>query len=404
MPIGRLILFLSVVALAAAPSNAQTNQFETAIKVNGEGISNYEIDQRIRLLRSFGLDGELRGQAEEVLIEEKLYVQAAERNGIALADGELESGMEEFALRTNLTVQQFLAEIARYGVTRNTYQEFVRAGLLWRTLVNTRFDPLVADLAFENVDRTLGQQVKRKSLEVLLSEIVIPYAPEQRENAMAYARRIETQVETKQDFENIARQVSASPTRQNGGDLDWLPFANLPNQAQRAIGNASNGTVVEPVEIQGVIYVFFKRATRETEVGPQAFETEFATLAISESDGASAEETASEIMSRISTCRELEAESGNWDGESFKRRAIPAGSDSEGYGSILSSLDGDEAAFVAASNSGRGIAEIVMLCDRKIVRNEEQRESVIFGLQNSKIEDYARNYISELTAAAHIQR
>ena len=45
-----------------------------------------------------------------------------------------------------------------------------------------------------------------------------------------------------------------------------------------------------------------------------------------------------------------------------------------------------------------------MLCDRKIVRDEEQRESVIFGLQSSKIEDYARNYISELTAAAHIQR
>ena len=107
-------------------------------------------------------------------------------------------------------------------------------------------------------------------------------------------------------------QVSASPTRQDGGDLDWLPFANLPNHVQRAIGNASNGSVVEPVEIQGVIYVFFKRAMRETEVGPQAFETEFATLAISESDGASAEDIAGEIISRISTCMELEAESGNW--------------------------------------------------------------------------------------------
>lgn len=404
MPIGRLILILSVVAFAAASSSAQTNQFETAIKVNGEGISNYEIDQRIRLLRSFGLEGELRGQAEEALIEERLYVQAADRNGIVLAEGELESGMEEFAQRTNLTVEQFIAEIARFGVSRNSYEEFVRAGLLWRNLVNTRFDPLVSDLAFENVDRTLVQQVKRKSLEVLLSEIVIPFAPEQRENALAYARRIEDEVRTKEDFENIARQVSASPTRESGGDLDWLPFANLPNHVQRAISNASNGSVVRPVEIQGVIYVFFKRATRETEVGPEAFETEFATLAISDSDGGSEEEIASEIMSRISTCNELEAESRNWESESFKRHTTPAGSDSEGYAAILSSLDGDEAAFVAASNSRRGIAEIVILCDRKIVRNDEQRESVIFGLQNSKIEDYARNYISELTAAAHIQR
>ena len=404
MPIGRLILFLLVAAFAAASSNAQTNQFETAIKVNGEGISNYEIDQRIRLLRSFGLEGELRGQAEEALIEERLYVQAADRNGIVLAEGELDSGMEEFAQRTNLTVEQFVAEIARFGVSRNSYEEFVRAGLLWRILVSTRFDPLVADLAFENVDRTLDQQVKRKSLEVLLSEIVIPFAPEQRENALAYARRIEDEVRTKEDFENIATQVSASPTRESGGDLDWLPFANLPNHVQRAISNASNGSVVRPVEIQGVIYVFFKRATRETEVGPEAFETEFATLAISDPDGASAEDVASEIMSRTSTCSELEAESRNWENESFKRHTVPARPDSEGYAAILSSLDGDEAAFVAASNSRRGIPEIVMLCDRKIVRNEEQRQSVIFGLQSSKIEDYARNYISELIAAAHIQR
>ena len=404
MPVGRLILFLLVAAFAAAAPNAQTNQFETAIKVNGEGISNYEIDQRIRLLRSFGLEGELRGQAEEALIEERLYVQAAERNGIVLAEGELDSGMEEFAQRTNLTVEQFIAEVARFGVSRNSYEEFVRAGLLWRILVNTRFDPLVADLAFENVDRTLDQQVKRKSLEVLLSEIVIPFAPEQRENALAYARRIEDEVRTKEDFENIAMQVSASPTRENGGDLDWLPFANLPNHVQRAISNASNGSVVRPVEIQGVIYVFFKRATRETEVGPEAFETEFATLAISDPDGASAEDIASEIISRISTCNELETESRNWESESFKRHTVPARSDSEGYAAILSTLDGDEAAFVAASNSRRGIAEIVMLCDRKIVRNEEQRESVIFGLQSSKIEDYARNYIGELIAAAHIQR
>ena len=404
MPIGRLILFLAVVAFAASASNAQTNQFETAIKVNGAGISKYEIDQRIRLLRSFGLDGDLRDQAEEALIEERLYVEAAERNGIELAEGELESGMEEFALRTNLTVQQFLAEIAKFGATRKSYEEFVRAGLLWRSLVSARFDPLVTGLAFENVDRILAQQVKRKSLEVLLSEIVIPFAPEQRELALAYARRIEAQVKTKEDFGNIAAQASASPTREVGGDLDWLPFANLPNHVQRAVGNASNGSVVEPLEIQGVIYVFFKRATRETEVGPKAFETEFATLAISESDGLSEEEIASEIISRISTCNELEVESGNWAGESFKRHTAPAGSDSDGYGVLLSSLDGDEAAFVAASDSGRGIAEIVMLCDRKVVRNEEQRESVVFGLQSSKIEDFARNYISELIAAAHIQR
>lgn len=404
MPNGRLILFVAVVAFATSAAHAQTNQFETAIKVNGAGISNYEIDQRIRLLRSFGLDGELRGQAEEALIEERLYVEAAETNGIELAEGELEGGMEEFALRANLTTQQFLAEIANYGVTRNSYEEFVRAGLLWRTLVNTRFDPLVANLAFENVDRTLAQQVKRKSLEVLLSEIAIPFAPEQRENAFAYARRIKAEVKTKDEFGNIALQASASPTRESGGDLEWLPFANLPNHVQRAIRNTPSGSVVEPLEIQGVIYVFFKRATRETEVGPKPFETDFATLAISESDRSSVEEIASAIMSRISTCSELEVESGNWPENSFARRAVPADSDSDGYGAVLSSLDGDEAAFVAASDSGRGMAEIVMLCDRKIVRSEEQRESVVFGLQSSKIEDYARNYISELIAAAHIQR
>lgn len=406
MPIFRILPAIILACLAAAtPAHAQSTRFETAISVNGAGISGYEIDQRIRLLRALSVPGDLRRQAEDALVEERLYLQAAASAEIALSSDAVDVGMEEFAARANLNAAQFLARIARFGVSRQSYREFVRAGMLWRELVNIRFGERAALDVSANVDRALAQQAQGTSVEVLLAEIAIPFDEELRDQALAFAQQITDEVKTKERFAEVARSVSAARSRESGGDIDWLPLSELPAGVRNAVDAAPSGSVLAPAVIQGVIYVFFKRGERETTVGPRPFETEFATLAIPESENRPAREAAEEITARVSTCVELQAESSNWADGSFERISAAAGSEPEKLAFALARLDGGEAAVLeSGGESGLRTAEIVMLCERKVVRSQEQLNSVLVGLQGSRVEDYARNYLNELRAAAHIRR
>lgn len=406
MPIFRILPATILACLTAVSSaQAQSDQFETAISVNGAGISKYEIDQRTRLLRALSVPGDVRQQAEDALIEERLYLQAAAAAEIALSSDAVDVGMEEFAARANLNAAQFLAQIARFGVSRQSYREFVRAGMLWRELVNIRFGERATLDVSANVDRALGQQAQSTSVEVLLSEIAIPYDEEMRDQALAFAQQIADEVKTKERFSEIARSVSAARSRESGGDIDWLPLGELPASVRNAADAASSGSVLAPLVVEGVIYVFFKRGERETTSGPRPFETDFATLAIPDAESRPARDVAEEIVARVSDCVELQAESRNWPDGSFERVSAAAGSEPAEFAQALEQLDGGEAVVLESDReNGRRVAEVVMLCERRIVRSQEQLNSVLVGLQGSRIEDYARNYLNELRAAAHIRR
>ena len=406
MPIFRILPAAVLACLAAVSSaQAQSAQFETAISVNGAGISRYEIDQRVRLLRALSVPGDLRRQAEDALIEERIYLQAAASAEIILSSDAVDVGMEEFAARANLNAAQFLAQIARFGVSRQSYREFVRAGMLWRELVNIRFGERATLDVSANVDRTLGQQAQSTSVEILLSEIAIPFDDEMRDQALAFAQQITDEVETKERFSEIARSVSAARSRESGGDIDWLPLSELPAGVRNAAAAAPSGSVLAPLVVQGVIYVFFKRGERETTIGPRPFETDFATLAIPDAENRPARDIAEEIVARVSDCVELQAESLNWPDASFERVSAAAGSEPAKFTPALARLDGGEAAILESDReNGLRVAEVVMLCERRIVRSQDQLNSVLVGLQGSRIEDYARNYLNELRAAAHIRR
>lgn len=77
----RLILCLPLLLAGhALPALAQS--FSPAIKVNDRVITEYELDQRMRMLRLFRTPGDIPAQAEEQLIDDRLRLQAAAELGI----------------------------------------------------------------------------------------------------------------------------------------------------------------------------------------------------------------------------------------------------------------------------------------------------------------------------------
>ena len=400
------ILFAMVSALAmlvSCSAYAQSNDFTTAISVNGQNISHFEIDQRIRMLRALGTPGNLREQAIDALIDERLFLQEAERIVIEVSDEELEAGMSEYAGRANLSVNQLLGELAGYGVVRESFEEFVRAGLGWRRVVAARFLDRTTSMAIDEIDQRLALQPRQPTIRVLLSELVLPLGESNRARAREIANAVYQRVRTLAQFEEAVRRFSVAESQQQNGNIGWIPIDNLPESLRRKVEIAPTGTVVPPTEIKDGIFVLFKRNVRRDVVKDTAHETRFSTLQVAGESLMAARAAATDIMERVNSCEDLLWEAAALPEGALTEHKVTAGRNLGKYADELENLDDGEMTIVSSPDSDGTFVELLVLCERRVVSEPQQREAALIELRTKKLEDYARNLLSSLREAATIR-
>ena len=118
---------------------AAENLFSTAIKVNDRSITHYELRQRSLFLKLLNVPGDPNALAKEQLIDDRLKSSAAKSMAIELSEAEITRGMEEFAARGKLDLPAFLKQLKAQGISDVTLRDFVKSGLLWRAVVQTKF-------------------------------------------------------------------------------------------------------------------------------------------------------------------------------------------------------------------------------------------------------------------------
>ena len=394
----------AVAAWMGGAAPAQQNPFSMALSVNGAPISHFEIDQRERMLRVLGTRGNLREQAISALIDDRIYLQEADVLGINVNESDIRAGMEEFASRGNISAERMVADFRRFGIEEATFRDFVRAGLAWREVVDARFGPRTEEIGPQDIHQAVELEAKPSSTSVLLSEIAISFAPEFRRQALDFANEIYRTVRSKSEFERIARTHSASPSRNNGGDIGWLPLAGLPPAARNAVQVAPTGRTVRPVEMNQVVYVFFKRGTRQESPQAPVQAIEYATLRLASSTLAAAMSIADEIKSRVDTCRDLLSESRNWPERAYSHQTVPIAEVDGEHAIYLATLDNGELKTTIPFGKSEATVELLMLCERKTVQNSELARSTLIGLRSRHLESYARNYLANLRGSAIIRR
>lgn len=398
----RLFLVCALLCVWATAGLAQENPFKTAISVNGISISNYEVDQRQRLLRSIQTRGDLRQQAEDALVLERLYLEEAERAGVTVSEDEIVDGMDEFAGRTNLSTDAFLAEIAKFGVARESFEAFIHAGVAWRKLVNQRFGPRVGALSDVDLDHTLAFQPQPVSEMVRLSEIALPIRSGATARSREIAGQIHQTVKSASEFAEVARSLSIASSRDEGGDIGWLSPALLPTAVRSAIVDAPVGRVTRPVDTPNAVFVFFKHETRETGGGLVPATTDYAVFRVAGDNGQTARQRAHMFMARADDCEDLFSASRSYPRGTFVRQELPPNAEPNRFSIELARLDKGEFAILPVS--GADVVELLMLCGRKIVLPDDQRQAALDQLRNEKLQDYASVLIANLRASATIKR
>ncbi|NOX74383.1 MAG: peptidylprolyl isomerase, partial [Alphaproteobacteria bacterium] len=178
----KLKSILSALILAALPANVPAsataqNLYAPVIEINNSAVTRFEVEQRAAMLRLIGTIGDVEKQALKDLIDDRLKLQAGRAMGLGVTAEETTAGMAEFAQRANLTSEQFVEELGKAGVYAETFVDFVDAGLLWRKVIQFRFQSK-AFITEAELDTAMALGTTALSASVLLSEIVVPFTPE----------------------------------------------------------------------------------------------------------------------------------------------------------------------------------------------------------------------------------
>jgi len=134
-----LIIVVTACVLAAmgAPSRALAQH--VVLVVNGEVITDYDIEQRTKFHTLSDHKTTARQDVIEELIDEKLKVQIGRRYKIELDDNDVNSSYADMAKRMHLTSDQLTQTLAQGGVDSKTLKARIRADTTWQYIIRGKF-------------------------------------------------------------------------------------------------------------------------------------------------------------------------------------------------------------------------------------------------------------------------
>lgn len=136
---GRIIVIATACTFAAIATPSRALAQHVVLVVNGEIITDYDIEQRSKFDMLAGHKTPARPDVIEELIDDKLKVQIARRYKLDITDADVESSYADMAKRMHLTPDQLTQTLAHDGIDAKTLKARVRADLSWQYIIRGKF-------------------------------------------------------------------------------------------------------------------------------------------------------------------------------------------------------------------------------------------------------------------------
>ena len=383
-----LILIYSVAGTAKSQS-----LFDSVISVDRSAITKYELDQRVRFFEIVQRSNNVEDQARKSLIEDRLKIAAAREANIELTPEALMQAMSDFAKNANHNLKQLLGDLAKDGVDEQTFRDYVEVGVTWRNLINRRFSSRSNPTEAE-IDRALASAGIQGGIRVLLTEIVLSAPPNQITAARQTADRL-TRIKSTSMFSEQARLLSVSPSRENGGRLEWTNLNDLPVGLRPIISGLRQGQITKPLEISNAIVLFQLLDIAETTFNlPRTIAIEYAQLS-----GPTSSVMLASTMA--DTCDDLYGLVKNDGSLTLTIESKSPDQIIPGIALRLNGLDENEQSTLPTTTLLQ--ADMIMLCARvHSVLEDISRSQVSGNLRSARLTSLADGYLAELRSNADI--
>lgn len=130
------LAFVLLIALGAA----QTASAQQILAfVNGDPITQFDVEQRAKLIQLSTHKSSSQKEVLEELINEKVKIKEAKKFNLTVSSEEIENAYAGMGQRMRMNKDQLTQVLARSGIRPETLKAQIEAGIVWNQLLRGRF-------------------------------------------------------------------------------------------------------------------------------------------------------------------------------------------------------------------------------------------------------------------------
>lgn len=250
--------------------NAMPSVVKATAIVNGDVITQTDIDQRLALL-AIANGGQipaeeverLREQVLRNLIDESLQIQAAKSEKIDIKKSDIEKTVQRVAGNVKKTPDQLATYLEANGSNIRSLRRQIEGEIAWQRLQRAKIESEVS-VGDDEVKAVLTKLNASKGTEEYhVGEIFLSATPATESQTLDNANKILTQLRQGASFAGYARQYSEASTAAVGGDLGWVRPEQLPTPLASALREMPAGSISNPIQVPGGFSIIAVQDTRK---------------------------------------------------------------------------------------------------------------------------------------------
>ena len=233
-------------------ATSYANTFNITALINGDIISNEDVNDQINI---FMLNSPvpyneetkdmIKHRVMAQTIEQKLKLQAAEKENINISTEDVENQMKLWAKKNNVN----LSNLASKNINRTTLADNIKAELAWIKLVRKKFFQ-TSHITQKEINKAIDEVTKDMSIKKYqVLEIFL-----KKENAKDIASLVEKLREDPR-FELYAARFSDAPSAANGGNLGWINSGKMLSALEMRLNSMNVGEVSDAIQIGDGYYI-----------------------------------------------------------------------------------------------------------------------------------------------------
>jgi peptidyl-prolyl cis-trans isomerase SurA len=233
-----------------SPLRAQT----VAVMVNGEPITNYDIEQRGKLNFLTTRKSPVRQEVIDELINEKVKIREGKKFGVDPSVSDIDSSFASMASRMRTTSDQLAKSLEGQGIRLDTLRHRIKAEMVWSSLVRGRFKESLqvgekeVAAAVKGDDKQEGEAFEYQMRPIVL---IVPRGSSQSlfDTRRKEAEALRSRVQTCEDADGFFKSMQNAAIR----DTVTKTSADLPPVLREVLDKTPIGHLTAPeITKQGV--------------------------------------------------------------------------------------------------------------------------------------------------------
>src|SRR5581483_1546964 len=203
-----------LLSLGARPAQAQT----VAVMVNGEPITDYDIEQRSKLDFLSTHKQPDRKEVINALIDDKVKIKEGKKFGVDPGVADIDQAFAGMGQRMHIPADQLTATLERQGIRADTLKARIKADMVWTSLVRGRYKERLQigekEVAAAVKSEGGDDQQQGEAFEYKLQPVVL-----RQKDAETLRGRVETCEQANQYFKSMANAAIRETVTKTSADI-----------------------------------------------------------------------------------------------------------------------------------------------------------------------------------------